>query len=54
MATKNDVLNLARKIAQDENEKYGKKYCECMSEAIDLALKKLNINSKEFINMFIN
>ena len=53
MATKNDVLNLARKIIQKESEIYGEKYIECMSKAIDKAVKKLKINNKEFIEMFI-
>lgn len=47
------VINLTCKIAQQEAERTGKSYKECISRALDEACLRLGINTKEFIKMFI-
>lgn len=50
---KRNVKNLAAELALQEAERTGKDYHECISGALDEACKRLGVNRKEFILMFI-
>lgn len=48
-----NVLNLAAKLAQQEQERTGKSYNKCIGQALDEACTRLSISKKMFIKMFI-
>jgi len=47
------VLSLATSLALQETAEKGIDYSEAISKAIDEACKRLNVEHKEFIKMFI-
>jgi hypothetical protein len=51
--TKEKVKSLAAELAQQEVERTGKDYQECISWAIDEACERLGVSKKEFIMMFL-
>lgn len=47
------VLSLATSLALQETTEKGTDYSEAISKALDEACKRLNIEHKDFIKMFI-
>lgn len=47
------VLSLATSLALQETAENGTDYSEAISKALDEACKRLNIEHKDFIKMFI-
>lgn len=47
------VLSLATSLALQETAEKGTDYSEAISKALDEACKRLNIEHKDFIKMFI-
>lgn len=47
------VKNLAVELARQQAEENGKDYHDCISNALDEACKRLGVNSKDFIKMFL-
>ncbi|MCM0648668.1 hypothetical protein NBE98_09805 [Clostridium swellfunianum] len=50
---RNEVKNLATKLATEEVERTGKDYHDCISAALDKACDILGVSKKKFVTMFI-
>lgn len=48
-----NVINLASKLAQQEQDRTGENYSKCIGQALDEACTRLSISRKMFIKMFI-
>lgn len=48
-----NVITLASKLAQQEQERTGENYNKCIGQALDEACTRLSISRKMFIKMFI-
>jgi hypothetical protein len=50
---KRKIKNLTSNLAQQEAERTGKDYHECISPALDEACRRLGVSEKEYIKIFI-